>query len=293
MAVPSFLGTVCPDLGAIISSSIASDDYYLVARGPALIFNLLGTTSVLLICLLFLLKLTLPWSCSRYLTRTVMAYVVFRVGLLGFCVLEVARSQQSPNNVPSDDGSVGQLVLPNIQDPQAVDAQTVCPGYIASDVHTSDTGLTANLNLAGSACNLYGNDIENLTLAIEYQDASRIHVQIQPRFIGPENETWFILPEAIVPKAASSGDATSESTHLTLSWTNNPTFSFTMSRKSSGDTLFTTEGSRLVYEDQFIEFVSPLPKNYNLYGLGEVIHGFRLGNNLTSESLRIYTRTLA
>jgi hypothetical protein len=38
-----------------------------------------------------------------------------------------------------------------------------------------------------------------------------------------------------------------------------------------------------VYEDQFIEFASPLPENYNLYGLGEVIHGFRLGNNLTSK----------
>ncbi|KAL2158027.1 hypothetical protein VTH06DRAFT_4837 [Thermothelomyces fergusii] len=41
------------------------------------------------------------------------------------------------------------------------------------------------------------------------------------------------------------------------------------------------KGKRLVYEDQFIEFISVLPEDYNLYGLGEVIHGFRLGNNLT------------
>jgi alpha-glucosidase len=37
----------------------------------------------------------------------------------------------------------------------------------------------------------------------------------------------------------------------------------------------------LVYENQFIEFVSALPENYNLYGLGEVIHGLRMGNNFT------------
>jgi len=37
-----------------------------------------------------------------------------------------------------------------------------------------------------------------------------------------------------------------------------------------------------VYENQFIEFVSHLPKDYNLYGLGERIHGLRLGNNFTA-----------
>lgn len=227
-----------------------------------------------------------------------MAFMFLRLGLLGFCALgqprssgaiptETTANNEAVSDVPSDADSDGQQVLPNIQDPQAVNAQTVCPGYLASDVQTSGTGLTASLNLAGAGCNLYGNDIENLTLTVEYQDTSRIHVEIQPRFIGPENETWFILPEAIVPKPASSSNTNSDSSDFTLSWTNDPTFSFTVSRKSTGDTLFTTQGSKLVYEDQFIEFISPLPKNYNLYGLGEVIHGFRLGNNLTSKCLRI------
>ena len=45
----------------------------------------------------------------------------------------------------------------------------------------------------------------------------------------------------------------------------------------------------LVYEDQFIEFVSALPENYNLYGLGEVFRGFRLGNNLTSEFILLHS----
>lgn len=69
---------------------------------------------------------------------------------------------------------------------------------------------------------------------------------------------------------------------LQFSWTNSPSFAFTVLRKSTGDVLFDTRGSVLVYENQFIEFVSQLPENYNLYGMGERIHGLRLGNNFTA-----------
>ena len=55
-----------------------------------------------------------------------------------------------------------------------------------------------------------------------------------------------------------------------------------MIRTASGDVLFNTKGSKLVYEDQFIEFVTSMPDNYNVYGLGERIHQLRLGNNLTA-----------
>ena len=55
-----------------------------------------------------------------------------------------------------------------------------------------------------------------------------------------------------------------------------------VTRKSTGDVLFNTTGTKLVYEDQFIEFVTNMPENYNVYGLGERIHGLRLGNNFTA-----------
>ena len=54
-------------------------------------------------------------------------------------------------------------------DPSAKQAQTLCPGYTASNVERTENGLTATLNLAGSACNVYGTDIE--TLALEVQDS--------------------------------------------------------------------------------------------------------------------------
>lgn len=44
-----------------------------------------------------------------------------------------------------------------------------CPGYKASGVETTGNGLTASLTLAGTACNVYGTDLKELTLTVEYQ----------------------------------------------------------------------------------------------------------------------------
>jgi alpha-glucosidase len=44
-----------------------------------------------------------------------------------------------------------------------------CPGYAASNVVKTDSGLTADLTLAGTACNVYSDDINNLKLVVEYQ----------------------------------------------------------------------------------------------------------------------------
>lgn len=51
----------------------------------------------------------------------------------------------------------------------AVFGQESCPGYSASNVQQSGRSLTADLTLAGEACNSYGTDLPNLTLTVEYQ----------------------------------------------------------------------------------------------------------------------------
>ncbi|KAI3322938.1 glycoside hydrolase family 31 protein [Xylariaceae sp. AK1471] len=174
----------------------------------------------------------------------------------------------------------GGAIIPNIRDPEAVDPQSVCPGYMATNVIEAPLGFTADLILAGDACNVYGTDVAALNLIVEVQAADRLHVEILPKYIGQNNQSWFILPEELLPKPRAEVEVTPQS-DLVFSLSNNPTFEFKVTRKSTGDVLFNTEGSKLVYEDQFIEFGSALPDNYNLYGLGETIHGFRLGNNLT------------
>ncbi len=177
----------------------------------------------------------------------------------------------------------GANLIPNILDPDAINPQDVCPGYKASNVQNTEYGITADLTIAGEGCNVYGNDIAHLNLTVEWQSDSRLHIEITPTYIGAKNSSWFILPEALIPKPeneAKNGSASFES-DIGFSWSNGPTFSFTVTRLSTGDILFTTENTVIVYEDQFIEFGSAMPDNYNLYGMGEAIHEFRLGNNFT------------
>jgi alpha-glucosidase len=45
----------------------------------------------------------------------------------------------------------------------------VCPGYAASNVVKTDSSLTADLTLAGEACNVYSDDLKDLKLVVEYQ----------------------------------------------------------------------------------------------------------------------------
>ena len=177
----------------------------------------------------------------------------------------------------------GATLLPNIYDPNATDAQTACPGYTVSNVARTQFGLTAILTLAGPACNVYGTDIKALNLTVEYQSADRLSVNIVPAYLDASNTSQYILPSNLIYKPTVDADAniTSLTNDLGFFWSNEPSFSFSVIRKSTGDVLFSTYGTKIIYENQFVEFVSTLPDNYNLYGLGEVIHGLRLGNNFT------------
>lgn len=46
-----------------------------------------------------------------------------------------------------------------------------CPGYKASNIQKTTGKLTADLTLAGDACNAYGTDLKDLRLLVEYQSS--------------------------------------------------------------------------------------------------------------------------
>ena len=50
--------------------------------------------------------------------------------------------------------------------PQVLDA---CPGYNASNVWSTASSLKADLTLAGSPCDVFGNDIKQLSLEVTYE----------------------------------------------------------------------------------------------------------------------------
>lgn len=54
---------------------------------------------------------------------------------------------------------------------------TTCPGYSAKNIQTSRTGLTADLSLAGPACNSYGSDIKSLKLMVNYDTGKTDQLQ--------------------------------------------------------------------------------------------------------------------
>lgn len=109
------------------------------------------------------------------------------------------------------------------------------------------------MNLAGDACNVYGTDIETLALEVDVQTAHRLRISIQPAYLDSSNMSQYILPDELVnlpEQGVLQPDA--QDIDLQFSWTNDPTFAFTVIRKSTGDVLFDTTGSVLVYENQFV-----------------------------------------
>lgn len=266
-----------PVLGLIYSLFIVS---YLLswlrlrpARGPALGIIMYSSPLFIYNAFIFYTLLLSRISNAQSVSKTTARALAEDV---------TTTSSKSVFTVPSD-AQNGASILPNIKDPEAVDAQSVCPGYSASNVVRTISGLTATLKLAGTACNLYGTDIETLNLTVEYQSADRLAVKISPAVIDSSNASQYIIPDNIVqrPSTDPDADASSLTSDLEFVWSNKPTFSFSVIRVSTGDKLFSTENTILIFENQFVEFVSTLPENYNLYGLGESIHSLRLGNNYT------------
>ncbi|KAJ9620483.1 hypothetical protein H2203_007689 [Taxawa tesnikishii (nom. ined.)] len=172
-------------------------------------------------------------------------------------------------------------LTPAIYDPKAPDAQAICPGYQASNFVNTTQGFTADLTIAGEDCSAYGNDIVDLTLVVEYQTQSRLSVKIYPKDLVPQNSSLYILPAYLTPLPSADGSTTATSSDLRFEWSNEPSFQFQISRASSEEVIFSTYGHKLVFEDQFLELKTNMVNNYNVYGLAENIHDFRLGNNYT------------
>ncbi|SPO02052.1 related to alpha-glucosidase b [Cephalotrichum gorgonifer] len=152
-----------------------------------------------------------------------------------------------------------------------------CPGYSASNIQTTGNGLTADLKLAGPACNTYGDDLDDLVLSVTYEDDNRIHVKIQDK-----GNQVYQVPESVVPRPGGSSAA--DTHNLKFQYTEQP-FSFSIVRADTEEVLFDTSSVPLVFESQYLRLRTSLPDDPFLYGLGEHTDPFRL--NTTD-----YIRTL-
>ncbi|KAF1831896.1 hypothetical protein BDW02DRAFT_504169 [Decorospora gaudefroyi] len=154
-----------------------------------------------------------------------------------------------------------------------------CPGYTASNVQDNGSKVTADLSLAGTACNVYGDDLNDLRLEVEYQTTDRLHVKIYDAA-----EEVYQIQESVLPLPANDEGVDPADSGLSFSWTDSP-FSFAITRRETNETLFDTSAAELVFETQYLRLTTALPNSPNLYGLGEHTDPFHL--NTTN-----YTRTL-
>lgn len=76
------------------------------------------------------------------------------------------------------------------------------------------------------------------------------------------------VPDEVFPRPAESERCHAGKSNLVFSMVSKP-FSFAVSRRGSGETLFNTSGTDLIFESQYLRLRTQLPKNPNLYGLGK------------------------
>ncbi|KAJ5268560.1 hypothetical protein N7505_004318 [Penicillium chrysogenum] len=151
-----------------------------------------------------------------------------------------------------------------------------CPGYKASNVKQLGQRLTADLDLAGDACNIYGTDLPNLKLLVEAQTETRLHV-----IIYDSDEEVYQVPDSVLPRPQSAKGHQKESA-LRFDFEEYP-FSFRVLREE--EVLFDTSDTNIIFQSQYLNLRTWLPDDPNLYGLGEHTDSLRLP---TTD----YTRTI-
>ncbi|PKA52273.1 putative alpha-glucosidase [Apostasia shenzhenica] len=165
-------------------------------------------------------------------------------------------------------------------------------GYRLRSSSTSSSGkyLTADLEIIQSST-IYGPDIPNLKFLASFESADRIRIRIS----DADRARWEV-PETLIPRETppyhrsmleedrgGSLFLSAPLSNLDLKLDGSTPFSFSISRRSSGEILFDTGGSLLVFKDRYLEISSWLPGDRaNLYGLGEhTKRSFRLTANET------------
>ncbi|PFH48160.1 glycoside hydrolase family 31 protein [Amanita thiersii Skay4041] len=169
------------------------------------------------------------------------------------------------------------------------------PGYKLTSLIETQVGLTAQLQLAGPACNAFGHDVKDLTVEVTYEETSRLRVNIRDT-----EDKQFTIPETIISRPEPSKASLKHQSDLVFNFEKSP-FAFWITRRSqpsaaplfdtrlsslppptsnpviADDNSTTLEGFPLVFEDQYLQLTSALPLGTNLYGLGEVVasSGFR------------------
>lgn len=87
-----------------------------------------------------------------------------------------------------------------------------------------------------------------------------------------------------MPRPAADPKTRPDAAQIRFTYSAAP-FAFNISRAHTGDVLFTTVGHPLIFEPQFLRIKTTLPRDANIYGLGEHSDPFRLDVVNTTRTL--------
>lgn len=170
-------------------------------------------------------------------------------------------------------------------------------GYrLVSIESSSDGGIVGYLQVKNKN-DVFGPDLPSLRLYVKHETEERLRVHItdaeKPRWEVP----YDLLPREKPPTLKNTiqksrkiplslSDGSLSGTELIFEYKPDP-FSFSVKRKSNGQTLFDSSSSdsdpfsNLVFKDQYLEISTKLPTDASLYGLGENTqpHGIKLYPN--------------
>ena len=96
--------------------------------------------------------------------------------------------------------------------------------------------------------------------------------------------TRYEVPESVLPRPKGKITTSAHSAAIQFNYTTSP-FSFSISRASTHEVLFTTAGHPLIFEPQYLRVKTKLPSNPNIYGLGEHSNPFHLPTDNTTLTL--------
>eukprot|EP00833_Pecoramyces_ruminatium_P009629 jgi/Orpsp1_1/1183661/evm.model.c7180000086195.1 len=166
--------------------------------------------------------------------------------------------------------------------PSGSDIEAECPNkYKVKNLKKTATGMTATLDLMGEKCEKYDVDIQKLDLKVSYETDTRLHVHVQPRDIEkyPHNTD---IPAAAYPFEIKNEKINEPLYSIELE--EDGDFDIVVKRKN-GNTIFNTKPNEFVFEQQFLQLMTDVPVNANIYGFGEVVSEFKRNANATRQAM--------